>query len=149
MPSCNATVGENLPPCTDALRAPNHPARESLVEIADIYCLMRRLGITANYTGYFHASHAVMLSAREPERLLLITKWVYPDVAKHYRTTWRSVERNIRTVSRLAWETNRPELERMAQHPLPARPSAGVFLAILAAQAQQEHTAGSTALPEK
>ena len=112
---------------------------ENTAEIMAARQLMHRLGITANYTGYFHTSHAVMLSAQEPERLLLITKWIYPDVAKHYHTTWRSVERNIRTVIKLAWETNRPELERMAQHALPNRPSAGVFLAILAAQAEREY----------
>ena len=112
---------------------------ENTVEVMAARQLMHRLGITANYTGYFHTSHAVMLSAQEPERLLLITKWIYPDVARHYHTTWRSVERNIRTVIKLAWETNRPELERMAQHALPNRPSAGTFLAILAAQAEKEY----------
>ena len=105
---------------------------ENTVEVMAARQLMHRLGITANYTGYFHTSHAIMLSAKEPERLLLITKWIYPDVAKHYHTTWRSVERNIRTVIKLAWETNR-------QHALPNRPSAGTFLAILAAQAEKEY----------
>ena len=111
---------------------------EHPIELIRVRQLMHRLGITANYTGYFHAAHAIMLSAQQPERLLLITKWIYPDVARHYNTTWRSVERNIRTICKLAWETNRPELERMAQHPLPNRPSSGVFLAILAAQAERE-----------
>ena len=112
---------------------------ELSTELVQARCLMNRLGITANYTGYHHAAHAVMLSAQEPERLLLVTKWIYPDVAKHYRTTWRGVERNIRTVSKLAWEKNRAELERMAQHALPTCPSAGVFLAILTAQAEREY----------
>lgn len=111
---------------------------EHPVELMQIRQLMHRLGITANYTGYFHAAYAIMLSAQQPERLLLITKWIYPDVAKHYNTTWRSVERNIRTICKLAWETNRPELERIAQHTLSNRPSAGVFLAILAAQVERE-----------
>lgn len=111
---------------------------ELSTELMQARRLMSRLGITANYTGYHHAAHAVMLSAQEPERLLLVTKWIYPDVAKHYRTTWRGVERNIRTVSKLAWEKNRSELERMARHVLPTRPSAGVFLAILATHVQLE-----------
>lgn len=113
-------------------------------ELVQARCLMNRLGITANYTGYHHAAHALMLSTQEPERLLLVTKWIYPDVAKHYRTTWRGVERNIRTVSKLAWEKNRAELERMAQHALPNRPSAGVFLAILTTQAEREFTDRTT-----
>ena len=113
---------------------------ELSAELVQARYLMNRLGITANYTGYHHAAHAVMLSAHEPERLLLVTKWIYPDVAKQYRTTWRGVERNIRTVSKLAWEKNRAELERMAQHALPTRPSAGVFLAILATHVQLEQS---------
>ena len=36
--------------------------------------------------------------AEEPERLLLVTKWLYPDVAKQYGTNWKAVERDIRTV---------------------------------------------------
>ena len=112
---------------------------EHPIELIQVRQMMHRLGITANYTGYFHAAYAIMLSAQQPERLLLITKWIYPDVAKQYKTTWRSVERNIRTICKLAWETNRPELERMAQHPLPNRPSAGVFLAILSSQVEREH----------
>lgn len=117
-------------------------------EIVQIRGLLHELGVTSNYTGYFHASHAVLLCAQEPERLLLVTKWVYPDVAKRYHTNWRSVERNIRTVSQLAWETNRSVLERMARHALPNRPSAGVFLAILSAHAQQENHNKMT-LPEE
>ena len=117
---------------------------ELSAELVQARYLMNRLGITANYTGYHHAAHAVMLSAHEPERLLLVTKWIYPDVAKQYRTTWRGVERNIRTVSKLAWEKNRAELERMAQHALPNRPSAGVFLAILTTQAEREFTDRTT-----
>ena len=113
---------------------------EHSIELNRIRRLMHRLGVTANYTGYFYAAYAVMLSTKQPERLLLITKWIYPDVAKHFHTSWRSVERNIRTISRIAWETNRPELERMAHHSLPNCPSAGVFLAILTSQAEQDNT---------
>lgn len=116
------------------------------IDVMDVYCLMHELGITSNYTGYFHASHAVCLSVQEPERLQLVTKWIYPDVAKHYNTNWRSVERNIRTVARLAWEKNRPALEKMARHELPHRPTTGVFLSILTTHAQQ--TTRKAALPE-
>lgn len=107
------------------------------VENISIYKLLHELGITSNYTGFFHVSHALLLCKQEPERLLLVTKWIYPDVAKHFNTSWRSVERNIRTVARLAWETNRQTLERMARHSLPNRPSAGMFLAILYAYTHQ------------
>jgi len=101
------------------------------VEINHIYDLMHRLGVTANYIGFFHASYAVYLALQQRERLTLVTKWLYPDVARHYQTTWQCVERNIRTVSGIAWLKNRALLETLAHHPLPHKPSVSVFLSIL------------------
>lgn len=103
------------------------------LDIARVYDLLYRLGVTANYTGFFHTSHAVYLAVQQRERLLLVTKWLYPEVARHYKTTWQCVERNIRTVSEMAWLRNRPFLEGLAQHSLPNRPTASAFLAILTA----------------
>ena len=51
--------------------------------LTEIYDLLYRLGITANYTGFFHMGYAVKLCCERPERLLMVTKWVYPEVAKH------------------------------------------------------------------
>ncbi len=65
--------------------------------------LLASLGITANYMGFYYASYAVSLAAHDPERLLFVTKSLYPDVAKHYRTSWKCVERNIRTITRISW----------------------------------------------
>lgn len=98
-----------------------------------VYDLLYRLGITSRYTGFFYTSFAVYLAAQEPECLLLVTKRLYPEVARRYNTNWRCVERNIRTVSELAWRENRAILEDMARRSLPRRPSATEFLAILIA----------------
>ena len=67
----------------------------------DAYHLLYRLGATANYTGFSYLVRALQLCAEEPERLLLVTKWLYPDVAKQYGTNWKAVERDIRTVGRV------------------------------------------------
>ena len=53
------------------------------VELTQIYDLLYSLGITANYSGFFYTSYAVCLAARQPERLLLVTKWLYPEAAEH------------------------------------------------------------------
>ena len=97
----------------------------------DSYGLLYSLGITANYTGFFQTAFAVQLCMEQPERLLLVTKWVYPDVASHYKTNWKAVERNIRTVNGLVWEQNRPYLEELAGRKLPHKPSNAQLLAIL------------------
>ena len=100
-------------------------------ETAEIYNTLLRLGITAKYRGFFYASYAISIAAKQPERLLMVTKWLYPDVAKRFDTTWICVERNIRTVADVAWKTNRPYLEEMAHIPLTKKPTSTEFLGIL------------------
>ena len=98
--------------------------------LSEIYDLLYRLGVTANYTGFFYITYAVLLCAERPDRLLLVTKWLYPEVAKRYDTNWKAVERNIRITVSLAWENNRPLLERMAYRPLIRQPCVSAFLAM-------------------
>ena len=54
---------------------------DTSAEMTDIYDLLLRLGVTANYIGFFHTAFAVHLAIQEPERLLLVTKCLYPEVA--------------------------------------------------------------------
>ena len=84
-------------------------------------------------TGAPTLTYAVYLAVLHPKRLLLVTKLLYPAVAKHYKTSWQRVERNIRTVIGIAWNCNRPLLAELAGHPLPEKPTASHFLAILSA----------------
>ena len=100
-------------------------------EFCGIFDLLYRLGISANYTGFFQTACAVELCRVEPERLLLVTKRVYPEVARLCGTSWSAVERNIRTVCGIAWKNNRRLLEQMAHRPLPQKPCNAQFLAIL------------------
>lgn len=97
----------------------------------DIYDLLYQLGLTANYTGFFHTACAVNLCMEQPDRLLLVTKCLYPEVAKQYKTNWKAVERNIRTAGGIIWRTNRPLLEQLARRPLAQKPCAAQLLAIL------------------
>ena len=78
-----------------------------------------------------HMAYAVSLCVEQPDRLLLVTKWLYPEVAKQYSTNWKAVERNIRTVSCIIWRENRPLLEDMAHRHLEQRPRNAQMLAIL------------------
>lgn len=103
------------------------------MEIAAVNDLLHRLGVTENYIGFFQTSYAVRLCAEQPERLSLVTKWVYPEVAQAYRTTWTAVERNIRVVGGMIWQKNRPLLERLAHTRLEQKPRNAQLLAILTA----------------
>ena len=98
----------------------------------EVYDLLYQLGVTANYTGFFHTAYAISLCVEQPDRLLLVTKWLYPEVAKQYRTNWKAVERNIRTVSCIIWREGRPLLEELAHRHLEQKPRNAQMLAILA-----------------
>ena len=100
-------------------------------EFCDIFDLLYQIGISANYTGFFQTACAVELCRAEPERLLLVTKKVYPEVARLCGTSWGAVEHNIRTVCGVAWKNNRRLLEQMAHKPLIKKPYNAHFLAIL------------------
>ncbi|MCI8849168.1 MAG: sporulation protein [Oscillibacter sp.] len=101
------------------------------MEIYKVHTLLRRLGANATYKGFFLTAAAVWLCTTKQSSLLLVTKDLYPKVAQMYGTNWRAVERNIRTVSALAWEKNPALLQRLAGTALAQRPNASYFLAIL------------------
>ena len=61
--------------------------------MTEIDNLLYRLGATANYTGFRYISCALHLCIQQPERLLLVTKRLYPDIGKRYGTNWKAVER--------------------------------------------------------
>lgn len=93
--------------------------------------LLHRLGVTEAYKGFNHTVYAVQLCVNDPDRLQLITKLIYPDVAGRYGTSWQAVERNMRTVAAVAWETDPLLLSELAGFHLKRRPTNGRFIAIL------------------
>lgn len=95
------------------------------------YDLLRQLGVSANYKGFLLSAYAVTLCIQQQERLFLVTKWLYPEVARHYGTNWRSVERNIRTASAVAWKRNRPLLEALVQRSLDRPLKSAEFIELL------------------
>jgi len=102
-----------------------------------VYDLLYRTGRIANSTGFFYTAYAVWLSAREPDRLTLVTKWLYPDVAKHYGTNWSAVEHGIRRIAASVWNEHPQTLSELAGYPLTEKPTPTEFLAILASHVSQ------------
>ena len=92
------------------------------------------LGITPNYTGYDQAVYAVTLSSSHPEFLREVSTRLYPAVAEHCGTSWKAVERNLRTIINTAWETNPALLAELSGRPLSKKPTSGQFIATLTAQ---------------
>ena len=97
-----------------------------------IYSLLSSLGVTANYVGFFYTAHAVSLAVSDIKNLLLVTKCIYPEIAKRYHTSAKNVERDIRTAVNVAWNSNPQLLAALAGRPLPEKPTPTEFLAIIA-----------------
>lgn len=93
--------------------------------------LLSHLGITANYKGFLYIVSAVELCLADRERLHFVTKCVYPEVARLYKTNWRAVERDIRKAVEIIWYRSQTVLEHLALRPLEQKPGNAEFLAIL------------------
>ena len=63
-----------------------------------VYGLIRTLGATSKYKGYYFVAEAVKLSMGFAEKPVRITKDVYPCLARKFKSTPVNVEHDIRTV---------------------------------------------------
>ena len=99
----------------------------------EIEYLIRSLGIGATYRGYAYLIYGTRLCLSDENYLLFVSKYLYPDIARHYNTTSYSVERDIRTVIRVCWENGYDQLQSYSFRPLHVRPTAGEFFDILVA----------------
>ena len=95
------------------------------------YTLLMKLGITPNYVAFSQTAFALKLIRGNPDSLQLVTKCLYPDVAKQFGTNWKAVERNIRSAADIAWRCNPELVTNLAGYPLAERPKAAQFIAIL------------------
>lgn len=111
-----------------------------MIEMIDLFILLAQLGVTSNYRGSRYTAYAVCLALENADRLLYVTKWLYPDVARHFNTTVSCVERNIRTAAAMAWERNPELLRRLAGFPIAERPTASQLIAILTAHLSMQTT---------
>ncbi|WP_343209486.1 sporulation initiation factor Spo0A C-terminal domain-containing protein [Anaerolentibacter hominis] len=111
-----------------------------VVLLPEIYGLIRSLGIPATYMGYHFLASAIALAIEDEDRLLLIIKCLYPEVAKRHNTTLYSVERNLRTVIDVCWKRgNRQFLDQMAGYTLTSKPSTGEFIDILSSYLKRQN----------
>lgn len=95
------------------------------------HAILLQLGITPNYKGYHQMLTALEIVEANPEALTMVTKWLYPAVAKRHQTNWKQVERNLRIAVRTAWGTNRDFLQKLSPLPVKKRPTVSQFISIL------------------
>ena len=92
--------------------------------VMDYHAILLQLGITPNYKGYHQMLTALEIVEANPEALTMVTKWLYPAVAKRHQT-------NLRIAVRTAWGTNRDFLQKLSPLPVKKRPTVSQFISIL------------------
>lgn len=97
----------------------------------DIHSILRSLGVGRQYLGYQMAARAVELAMADERCLYCVKQHIYIPLAEETACDWRSVERNIRTVTRRAWAVNPDLLIKMAGYPLQQAPTVTEFVEII------------------
>ena len=103
-----------------------------MTDISEVGEILRLLGIGGNFSGHRFTAAAVMLTMREPDRLLYVTKLIYEAVGQQFGCSWQGVERAVRFSSRRAWTRNPQYLMELARYPLEGPPTSSEFIDILA-----------------
>ncbi len=103
-----------------------------------IEALLRSLGIHGRYRGHRQTAIALQLILEDGERMYAVCEEIYAEVARRCRCKTDCIERNIRTVIRRAWRTNKKRLCALAGYEPIAEPSVSEFLDILAADLRRQ-----------
>ena len=88
--------------------------------MAELDEILYQLGVYPTQRGYQITNMAVTIGWREPEKLQMLTKWLYP-----------AVERNLRATVNRAWDTNPGLVSQIAKRELASSPTAGDFVWML------------------
>lgn len=76
----------------------------------DITNILLEIGIPAHIKGYQYIREGIIMSFYDRNMLQYITKFLYPSIAKKYKTTSSSVERTIRHAIEVAWRRGNMEV---------------------------------------
>lgn len=100
---------------------------KALIEMVEV--TLRRLKISGTLRGYRYLTVAIAETVYDPDRVLSITKDLYPELARKFRTAPACIERNMRHAIGKAWENGGKEaLEELTRLPFPDRPSNGTYI---------------------
>lgn len=100
--------------------------------MANVYKLIRKLGVTTKYKGYYYVAEAVKMTMEFQEEPMKITKDIYPHLATRFKSTAVNVEHDIRTVVNVCWMVNKNTLQEIAGYPLNYKPTNSEFVDMLA-----------------
>lgn len=113
---------------------------------ADITSIIHEIGVPAHIKGYMYLREAISMVYNDIELLGSITKVLYPDIAKKYKTTSSRVERAIRHAIEVAWSRgNYESISSLFGYTVSmskAKPTNSEFIAMVADKLRIENKAG-------
>ncbi|WMI81716.1 sporulation initiation factor Spo0A C-terminal domain-containing protein [Anaerotignum sp. MB30-C6] len=99
---------------------------------ADISTTLSRMGISASIKGYHFIRRAIIMAVDNEEVLIGITKGLYPDIGKLFKTSASKVERAIRHAIESAWKKNGQQVYfEVVGYLSQDKPTNGQFIAAL------------------
>ncbi|HAX73069.1 MAG TPA: sporulation transcription factor Spo0A [Firmicutes bacterium] len=110
---------------------------------AEITNILHEMGVPAHIKGYLYLRESIKMVYNDIELLGSITKVLYPDVAKKYKTTASRVERAIRHAIEVAW--NRGNIDAISAifgytvSVSKSKPTNSEFIAMIADKLRLEH----------
>ena len=109
---------------------------QTMIVCEEIGELLEQLGLARKEKGFERLSYAIAVTAQEFERAGSVTKLLYPDLAKHFQTTPKKIERSLRHLIEKSWEkgekTRFEELFGYHRDNSEIRPTNSEYIAILA-----------------
>ncbi|MBQ8043196.1 MAG: sporulation transcription factor Spo0A, partial [Clostridia bacterium] len=104
--------------------------------------LMHRVGIPANISGHQYLREAILMVIEDRGLISGVTKELYPEVAKKYKTTAPKVERAIRHAIGVCWLRGRMDVLEStfgyAISPERGKPTNSEFIAMVADKIRME-----------
>ena len=150
----NGQAGENVcTPLSDAAQLPEKEEKQFSIEREnkrfsgdlemDVTNILLEIGIPAHIKGYQYIREGIIMSFYDRNMLHYITKFLYPSIAKKYKTTSSSVERTIRHAIEIAWRRGDIEvLEEIFGNTVSAgkgKPTNSEFMALLTDRLRLEY----------
>ncbi|HEX6594399.1 MAG TPA: sporulation transcription factor Spo0A [Bacillota bacterium] len=112
---------------------------------ASITNIIHEIGVPAHIKGYMYLREAITMVYNDIELLGSITKVLYPDIAKKFKTTSSRVERAIRHAIEVAWSRgNVDSISALFGYTISiskAKPTNSEFIAMVADRLRLEHRA--------
>ncbi len=132
----------SAPEAAGTIASPSVTARPMDIEVTRI---IHEVGIPAHIKGYLYLREAILMVIDDVELLSLVTKELYPSVARKYKTTPSRVERAIRHAIEVAWNRgNLTAIHKIFSHTVSkerGKPTNSEFIAMVADKLRMESRA--------